>query len=705
MQPAWHADANGWWVRCNPDPNDQPFIVRITLHGELQFAAGPAIPLLTWQAAGQAYRAYCDTITDARITPLPGTVAGTTLVLPLTCGPSQVELRITCFPSLGVVRLGGSITASQPLAALADCRWQWAIPIPNTESAHPVQLHRIQGVRLFDQSSFPVSFLEVNQPLRRGPLAWGADAGQTAAHPTSSNMWLPWLAACDHTGTGAAFGIQWSGLWKAQAEWVPGAAPGSSAHVLVSLGSVFTCNVAGGSAVELPPAFVALTQNGLRHVSQQIHTYTRTAVKAQTQSDTMPWVQFNSWYPWRAKLHDSEMEKQLGLAAQLGFEVFVLDDGWFLGGYEGAPWGAGAGWWIEDPAKFPSGIKAFGEKVHANGLKFGLWIEPERVDTRVLPQTGIRQAWLAGDEDNQPFAPHKSGSGQQLCLGCPEGVAWAKQQLDRLVGEYGADWIKWDHNRYQVCRRSDHGHQAGDGNRAHILGVYEVLRYLRERYPHVVVENCAAGGTRVDYGLMQYTDVTWLHDIPSPSYRARSQFAGASQAYPPEYLNAWVIPDTWEPLTERNARYKLRSCMLGAFGVSYPLYDLSSPVLSILKEEIAHYKRLRPLITHGRCVPLLPQPTSLSAWSAQAYLLHPTQQVSGDSPCGAILAFRGNHESGSRQRLQVPGLAPETQFRVADQDSGHHWLLSGIELAEQGIEITLAEPDSSALLWLFAAEV
>src|SRR5690606_11221216 len=98
--------------------------------------------------------------------------------------------------------------------------------------------------------------------------------------------------------------------------------------------------------------------------------------------------------------------------------------------------------------------------------------------------------------------------------------------------------------------------------------------------------------------------------------RARSQFAGAVLAFPPEFHNAWVIPDSWEPFTAANARYKLRSCMLGAFGISYPLPDLSPEVRQIVAEEIANYKKLRPLIREGQFRRLLPQETSLAAWSA-----------------------------------------------------------------------------------------
>src|SRR5690606_13563793 len=171
-----------------------------------------------------------------------------------------------------------------------------------------------------------------------------------------------------------------------------------------------------------------------------------------------------------------DMEEQLDLAAELGIEVFVLDDGWFKGWQEGAGWGVGAGWWVADEKKFPGGLLAFVEKVKARGMRFGLWIEPERIDPAVLAESGVDERWPAASRDNVPFPRSAHNRWAHPCFGCPETVEWAKRQIDRLVVDYGADWIKWDHNAYRVCRRSDHGHQEGDGNWAHVMGVYEQLR-------------------------------------------------------------------------------------------------------------------------------------------------------------------------------------------------------------------------------------
>lgn len=694
----WREQTDGWQAVL-----DNGDAVLLTRNGHLRLGSGPLSPVLAWTGPDGS-RSLADlelAFSGASIRAAADRAAGQTL----TCrwqGPEwALEVRLTCYPELQVLRMDGALErrADAP-AEVADARWEWTHPLPQNFSGR-LRVHTLHGVRLEDQGGFPVSFLERFNVLGpRGKLRLSAEQEQAGIRPSSSNWWVPWFAVTDGQGRGVFAGIHWSGIWKAEAEWVPqqGDRP---AHVRIAAGTAFSRTLGRDERLELPASFFGVfARDGLHEATERIHRYVRSAVAPPPPDERFPWVQFNSWYPWQANLNEAEMEEQLELAARLGVEVFVLDDGWFRGWDPKAGWGAGAGWWVADDAKFPSGLRAFGERVRATGMRFGLWIEPERVDPRVLKETGIQEAWLAGSEDNQPYLPTRSNAWQQPCFGCPETAAWAKAQLDRLIGEYGADWIKWDFNQYRVCRRSDHGHQSGDGNRAHHLGVYEVMEYVRRRYPHVALENCASGGSRLDYGVIRYAHVNWLSDIPSPSYRARSQFGGAVLAYPPEYHNAWVIPDPAEPLTEENARYKLRSCMLGAFGISYPLPGLPESVLRIIAEEIRNYKRLRPLITAGRFRRLLPQETSTASWGAYAYLRD--NAGPDDGLHGAVLVFRGADSQVVAQTILIPGLEPERTYRLSDPQMGMLAEATGAQLAAEGLPVRLAKAGSSALIWIEA---
>jgi alpha-galactosidase len=101
-----------------------------------------------------------------------------------------------------------------------------------------------------------------------------------------------------------------------------------------------------------------------------------------------------------------------------------------------------------------------------------------------------------------------------------------KRWLARLVRDYQVDWLKWDNNIWMSCDPID---QPGSANYAHINGLYEVLDFLRAEFPHLIIENCASGGNRMDYALMRRTDIAWLSDETDPSYRVRYHLFGASR--------------------------------------------------------------------------------------------------------------------------------------------------------------------------------
>ncbi len=545
----------------------------------------------------------------------------------------------------------------------------------------PAGVHWADGVQLEKQNAFPVSFLRQEAALEPGMRRqWRTT--ESGWRPTSSNRYLPWFAVVGAQGWGTFCTLRWSGAWCFGLEY-----EGGICRLSMGL-DAFEHTLEPGETLTLPEVLWGSGPGGLEGASQRSHEALRGSVPAWPDGRG-PWVQFNSWYPWAAKLEEGQMLRQLDVAARIGVEVFVLDDGWFVGGGRPGVWGSGAGTWREDPAKFPAGLRSFGQRVKALGLRFGLWVEPERVDLQQLGDSGLDPSWLATqggrriERDTLPSA--------QVCLGCPAAVAWAKERLLRLLTEAEVDWVKWDHNLYGICDGPDHGHQVGDGNWAHIRGVWEVLDHLRSRLPHLVIENCASGGSRLDPGMLARSHLTWTSDIPAPSRRARSQFAGAALAYPPEHLNAWVIPH--EPAQGRLS-YLFRSRFLGAFGLSIPLDRWGADEEALAAREIALYKRWRSLRRRAVLHQLLPQETAAEAWYA-------VELASPDGGEGAVLAFR---EGGApdRQVLRLRQLRRGSRYLVTEEDRGVGREVPGSVLMEEGLLVDLPEPSSAALFWLRA---
>jgi hypothetical protein len=668
----WRLEAPGW-PRLVFGPG--PTLSAVPLDGV--GAPGPAVPLLrVGLGSGAAARVLATEAGPYRAEP---TGDAWTAGLVGEVDGLRVRVRLAAVPDLRVLVASASLEALEASVTIRSPSLRFGVA---SAGAGPLALHWVDGVRLEEQHAFPVSFLRRTTPL--GPGGRQALRATGGGRPTSSNRFLPWFALLDENGRGVWAEARWSGAWTWEV-----ARQGELATCAFGVDPLVTV-LQPGDRLELPEVFWGLSEGGLDGAAQAAHRYLRATAPAWPGG---PWVQVNSWYAWGNDLREAELLREVEVAAQLGAEVFVLDDGWFEGAVPGRPWGSGAGLWREDRRKFPGGLRAFGERVRAAGLAFGAWVEPERVDLNVLEAAGVDRRWLARRQGQEVLDPRLPSA--QVCFGCPEALAWAERWLAELVEGLGLDWLKWDHNLYQICDRPDHGHGPGDGNWAHVQGVYRVLDGLRRRFPRLIVENCASGGSRLDAGLHARTHLTWLSDLPAPSQRARSQFAGAVCAFPPEHLNAWVVPDPAEPLTPDSVPYAFRSRFLGAFGVSDRLAAWDDALVRAAAAEVALYKRWRALLVRARVHLLLPQETSAEAWWA-------VQLVDEGAEEAAVLVFRHESPEAVRQ-LPLRGLRGEAVYEVADLDAGTTARRTGASLMGEGVAVRLDRPRSSRCLWLRAA--
>lgn len=515
--------------------------------------------------------------------------------------------------------------------------------------------------------------------------------------PSSTAEYINWFSLeLGSGGDGVFGGMQWSGLWFFHFA--------RTSKELILQGGVDQCrhDLAPGRSLASPRVFYGCYGGDVDAGIHQMHRYLRAHVMPPDPDENFPWVCYNTWYNWNIELQEETLREEARLAADLGFECFYLDAGWYAGSpAKRASFGIGLGTWTENREKFPSGIAAFADFVHSLGMKFGVWVEPERVDLSLVdrPGSAIRKSWLAGAD-----VPEASGRGgtSLLCFGNPEVVAWAKETLSRVVAEYKVEWLKWDHNMYFICTRGDHGHQTGDGNYAHIRGVYEVMDHLRQRFPRLVIENCASGGYRTDLGIIRYTNTAWNSDATAPGHRVRYQTTGAGYVFPPQYLNSWFIKNREEPVSETSSPalldYYFRSRMLGAFGVSDRIADWPANVREAARRAVAAVKRMRPTL-RGDVYHLLPQASLFipplpapSEWEAIEYF-HPAAQQ------GVVLCFRAQAEAAGLT-LPLRGLDPKSRYRVTWNDAGRRETRTGAEWSKSGAKVALPEKFTSEILWI-----
>jgi alpha-galactosidase len=473
-------------------------------------------------------------------------------------------------------------------------------------------------------------------------------------------------------------GLMWSGAWSLT---VTGPDAGGLAAMRVSLGAASTA-IRTGKPFESPHGFFGVAGGEDADATAAIQAFARQDVRQGRPFSSL--VTYNTWFAYGIRITEEALRAEMEQAAALGAEVFVVDAGWYPGGTQTADYSTGIGAWRVDARRFPSGLGALADHAHSLGMKFGIWIEPERVDTRYVNGAGaVRESWLAqaGGRYNSGMK-NSSADAAQICLASAEARQWVVGQIERLVAEAHLDYLKWDNNYWINCDRSGHGHDAKDGNLAHVKGLYEVLATLRDRYPDLVIENCAEGGRRLDFGMLRYTDVAWMDDESAPSPHVRHNLEGLNAVFPSEYLLSFVIDHPSELIHgDVDMAYTFRSRMPGVLGMSLIGAEFDENDHRQMRDEIALSKRIRSSVPQP--IPLLLTAQAAAAggpaWDAIAL-------VSGDSRNAVLLTFAGEGADGWAT-LRLQALQPDGRYVIRTFHGKRLAEASGAELMADGVQI------------------
>ena len=552
--------------------------------------------------------------------------------------------------------------------------------VRNTSDDEPISLVRLDSATwaMPDRPAYRVSHVvggwSNECQLRRTPVPV-AETVFTSRRGITSHQANPWLMLdagdADEThGEVWSTALAWSGSWRLTLHREPTGRlgwTGGFGH------DGTTWQLTPGESLDTPVFAGTYTTAGFGAASRTWHDFTRQHVLRHP-TELRP-VLYNSWEATAFDVDEAGQRALAVIAADIGVELFVMDDGWFGGRRTDH---AGLGDWQPYPGAFPNGLRPLADDVHKLGMAFGLWVEPEMVN----PDSDLYRShpdWVLHMANRR-----RTELRNQLVLdfGRPDVIAWAVDWLDGLVVDNELDYLKWDMNRpFTEAGRPGHT----DPDRLwidHTRGVYRVMDELRARHPRLRIESCSGGGGRTDLGILAYTDQVWTSDNTDAADRIAIQH-GYSQLYPAHTMAAWVT-DCPNPTTARTTPlvFRFHVAMAGVLGIGGDLSTWPASDLAMATELIATYREIRPTVQHGRQYRLVHGP----ALTSVAY-------VADDEV--VVFGWRITEPFGRRPPLvRLPGLDPAAEYRDERTGTVH----TGATLLASGIDLALPPGDHASVL-------
>jgi len=517
---------------------------------------------------------------------------------------------------------------------------------------------------------------------RRGGLPWG-ETQFTSRRGITSHQANPWVMldagdADEQHGQVWSAALAWSGSWRITVQRDTEnrvRMTGGFGHDGVSW------RLEPGEIFETPVFAGLYNRGGFGATSRAWHDYILRHVLPHPQ-DVRP-VLYNSWEATGFDLDEAGQRKLAALAATLGVELFVMDDGWFGGRTSET---AGLGDWTPNPERFPEGLSPLIEEVHRLGMAFGLWVEPEMVN----PDSDLYRAhpdWVLHFPNRR-----RTELRNQLVLNFarPDVARWAHGWLDRLVAEHGIDFLKWDMNRtFSEAGWPEHG-TDGQADRLwidHVRNVYAIIDRLRTDHPNLRIEGCTGGGGRVDLGMLRRVDQVWPSDNTDALDRLTIQ-DGFTRLYPARVMSAWVT-DSPNPVTGRSVplRFRCHAAMAGVMAVGGSLTEWNAEELQELAEQVERYKEIRDTVQLGTRHRLT-EPSDSDGLTAVQYMsVNETETV--------VFAWRLSRPI-DRKPIRIRLVASDPRSLYRDRESGREY--EGALLIEFGLPLELAPHDYASTL-------
>ena len=435
----------------------------------------------------------------------------------------------------------------------------------------------------------------MERKMERSPLQHGFQ-GVESRRGYSSHQQNPFVILCKQDANeeygwcyGASFA--YSGNFSIQAE----VSQMDLTRLTVGIQDTqFEFHLEPGESFTAPEVILSFSENGLGQLSRNYHKAIRhNLCRGKYKTERRP-VLINNW---EATYFDFTPEKLVAIAKdakELGIEMLVMDDGWF--GKRDSDY-SGLGDWFINEKKLKGGLKNLVEEVNKAGMKFGIWFEPEMIS-----------------EDSDLYRAHPdwaltvpgrsfTRARHQLVLDFSrEDVrTYIFDRMCEILESANIEYVKWDANRHltDVWSAKLPADRQGEVFHRYILGLYDFLEKLTQRFPNLLIEGCSGGGGRFDAGMMYYHPQIWCSDDTDAIERLDIQY-GTSFGYPISTVGSHVsvCPNHQ---TGRSVSMKTRGivAMAGTFGYELDITRLSQEEKDMVKIQVEEFKKYYYLIQQG----------------------------------------------------------------------------------------------------------
>ena len=413
----------------------------------------------------------------------------------------------------------------------------------------------------------------------------------------------------------------------------------------------FSWRLEPGDTFFAPEAVAAFSAEGPGGISRRMHRFVREhIVRGQWKRRERPVLVNN----WEGTWMDFDEKKLLAIAktgAELGAELFVMDDGWFGERDDDT---RGLGDWFVNTKKLPHGLEGLQKRLGELGLAFGLWVEPEMVNENSALYR-MHPDWAVAFPGNEPCLGRN-----QLILDLTRSEVrnYILNSMTRVFQSADVRYVKWDNNRnFSDCYTpSLPPERQGEFLHRYMLGLYELLGALVERFPHILFESCASGGNRFDLGMLCYMPQVWTSDNTDPLCRVSIQ-GGTSYGYPLSVMGAHVAASPSQSALRRTqVETRFNVAAFGLLGYEMDLTELTPFDKKCIKAQIEFYKAHRRLFQFGEFYR-----TDLADGFGRVLW----QVVSDDRREACALFFQRTAEpSHTQDILTLKGLDPALEYEV-----------------------------------------